>query len=92
MSEKTTNISIRLDADLKNKAEELFSDLGLNMTTAVTMFLRQVIRRQAIPFEIARNIPNRETLAAMQDAQRIARDAHVAGYTNVDELLKDLNA
>ena len=87
----TTNVSIRLDADLKKQAEELFSDLGLNMTVAMTMFLRQAIRNQGIPFEISR-IPNAETLAAMLEADRIAHDPGVKGYTDLDELFRDLKA
>jgi len=81
-----------MDAELKKQADELFSDLGLNMTTAMTMFLRQAVRKQAIPFEIARSLPNAETLAAMKEAERIAHDPDVKGYTNLDELFRDLNA
>jgi len=87
----TTNVSIRMDVDLKKQAEELFSDLGLNMTTAMTMFLRQAVRCQGIPFEISR-APNAETVAAMIEAERIARDPSVKGYRNLDELFRDLKA
>jgi len=85
----TANVSIRMDVALKKQAEELFSDLGLNMTTAMTMFLKQAVRSQGIPFEISR-VPNTETLAAMLDAERIARDSSIKGYTNLDELFKEL--
>ena len=87
----TTNVSIRMDVDLKKQAEELFADLGLNMTVATTMFLRQAVRSQGIPFEISRN-PNAETAAAMLEAEQIARDPNVKGYTNLDELFRDLKA
>ena len=90
MSE-STNVSIRMDAQLKKQSEELFADLGLNMTVAMTMFLRQAVRTQGIPFEISR-IPNAETVAAMLEAERIARDPDVKGYTNLDELFRDLKA
>lgn len=92
MPDKTTNISIRLDSDLKKRADELLADLGLNMTTAVTIFLRQVIRRQGIPFEVTRFTPNSETIAAMKEAKRIANDPSVAGFTDLDELFRELNA
>lgn len=48
----TINVNIRVDEELKRKAESLFADMGLNMTTAVNVFLRQVLRTGGIPFEI----------------------------------------
>ena len=88
---QSTNVSIRMDVSLKKQAEELFSDLGLNMTVAMTMFLRQAIRSQGIPFEISR-VPNAETIAAMKEAEIIARDPNVKGYTNLDDLFRDLKS
>ncbi len=86
----TTNISIRMDAELKKQAEKLFSELGLNMTTAFNIFLRQSVRQQRIPFDIALEAPNAETLAAMEEAERISRDSSVKGYTDVDKMMKEL--
>ena len=88
---ETTNVSIRMDVNIKKQAEELFADLGLNMTTALTMFLRQAIRTQGIPFEITR-IPNKETLAAMLEAESAAADPNVKGYNDLDELFKALKS
>ncbi|MBR1722173.1 MAG: type II toxin-antitoxin system RelB/DinJ family antitoxin [Treponema sp.] len=65
MSKVSTNIS--LDSELKKSAQSLFRDLGLDLTTAVTLFLKQSIREQAIPFEIKREVPNAETIAAMNE-------------------------
>ena len=48
----TTNINLRLDKELKAQSEELFAKLGINMTTAMNIFLRQAVREQAIPFQI----------------------------------------
>ena len=47
----TTNLNIRIDKAIKDQAEEIFNELGLNMTTAVNMFLRTAIREHGIPFE-----------------------------------------
>ncbi|MCL2095353.1 MAG: type II toxin-antitoxin system RelB/DinJ family antitoxin [Oscillospiraceae bacterium] len=48
-------INIRIDDDLKNNAETLFADLGLNITTAINMFIRQAVRQRGIPFEVTKN-------------------------------------
>jgi DNA-damage-inducible protein J len=50
---ETTNISIRIDRDLKDEADQVFSALGMNLTTAITVFVRQAVRQKKIPFEIA---------------------------------------
>jgi addiction module RelB/DinJ family antitoxin len=50
---ETTNINIRMDKALKEQAESLLSELGMNMTTAFNIFLRQAVRERAIPFQIA---------------------------------------
>ncbi len=89
MSE-TTNISVRMDVELKKQAEQLFSELGLNMTTAFNIFLRQAVRQQRIPFDIALEIPNAETIAAMEEAERISRDPSYKGYTDVSQMMKEL--
>lgn len=52
---KTVNFTVRVDADIKEEAEELFKDLGLNLTSAVNIFLRECVRRNGIPFEVSRN-------------------------------------
>ena len=86
----TTNISIRMDVELKKQAEQLFSELGLNMTTAFNIFLRQAVRQQRIPFDVALETPNAETVAAMEEAELISRDPSVKSYTNVDQMMKEL--
>jgi DNA-damage-inducible protein J len=88
---QSTNVSIRMDINLKRQAEELFYVLGMNMTVAMNMFLKQAVRTQGIPFEISRT-PNAETISAMLEAERIASDPNVKGYTNLDELFKALKA
>jgi DNA-damage-inducible protein J len=87
---KTTNISIRMDADLKTQADALFAELGMNISTAFNIFVRQSLREGRIPFDISLNQPNAETIAAMLDAERIAKDPNVKGYTNLTELFADL--
>ena len=90
MAGSTTNISIRMDSDLKAQADALFNELGMNISTAFNIFVRQSLREGRIPFEISLNQPNKETVAAMLEAERIAKDLSAKGYTNLDELLVDL--
>ena len=92
MAGQTTNISIRMDTDLKAQADHFFAELGMNISTAFTIFVRQALREGKIPFEISLNTPNKETIAAMLEAERIAKDSSVKGYTNMDDLFADLNA
>ncbi len=91
MTSNSTNISIRLDTEIKKKAEKLFSDLGMNMTTAFNIFLRQSIREGKIPFEISLNLPNAETVSALIEAENISRDTNVKGFKNMNDLIKELN-
>ena len=86
----STNISIRMDSDLKAQADALFAELGMNLTTAFNIFVRQSLREGRIPFEVSLNQPNKETLAALLEAERIAKDPIVKGYTNMEELFADL--
>ena len=90
MAASTTNISIRMDSDLKTQADALFSELGMNLSTAFNIFVRQSLREGRIPFEISLNQPNKETIAAMLEAERIAKNPAVKGYTDLDELFADL--
>jgi len=86
----TTNISIRMDSDLKAKADALFAELGMNLSTAFNIFVRQSLREGRIPFDISLNQPNAETIAAMLEAERIAKDSNVKGYTDLNQLFADL--
>jgi DNA-damage-inducible protein J len=64
MASETTNINIRMEKALKEQAENLLSELGMNMTTAFNIFLRQTVRERAIPFQISAVVPTRKTLLA----------------------------
>ena len=88
MTPVSTNIKI--DPELKEQAQDLFESLGMNLTTAVNIFLRQSVREQAIPFRIGEPVPNAETLQAIRDARRGVGLSR--GFTSVKELMEDLNA
>ncbi len=88
----TTNISIRMDTELKAEAETLFEELGMNLSTAFNIFVRQALRERGIPFLISEGKPTKETVMAMLEAERIAKDPSVKGYQNVDQLFADLDS
>lgn len=85
----STNLNIRIDKNIKEISEKVLDDLGLNMTTAINMFLRQVIRVNGIPFEIKGNILNKETIEAIEDSIRLAND-NSKGYSSIEDLKKAL--
>lgn len=88
MAKVSTSISI--DADIKAKAQELFADFGLDLSTAINIFLRQSIRESRIPFVIQREEPNAVTLAAMDSAER---DEDMYGpFDSVADMMEALNA
>ena len=86
----TTNLNIRTDKEVKEAAEKIYSSLGLNMTTAINMFLRASIRESGIPFDLKLDIPNDETVKAMEEGRMIAKDKNVTAYDNMDDLRKAL--
>lgn len=92
MANTTTNISIRMDSELKAAAEALFEELGMNLTTAFNIFVRQSLREGGIPFMITQNTPTKETVAAILEAERIAKDPSVKSFNSVEELISDLDS
>lgn len=88
----STNLNIRTDKDVKLAAEKIFEELGLNMTTAVNIFLRQTIRENGIPFELKLNVPNDVTAAAIEEGRRPAYDKTTAGYTSMEDLKAALDS
>ena len=82
----TTNLNIRTDKEIKDQADRIFSELGLNMTTAINMFLRTTIRENGIPFSLKLDVPNEITAAAIEEGRRIASNNSVKSYNNMDDL------
>ncbi len=85
-----TTINVRIDEEVKKKLEKFCEEVGLNISVAVNMFAKAVIREQRLPFEVSLNIPNRETAKAIEEAgkrQNLSRP-----FNSVEELMGDLNA
>lgn len=92
MPKVATNIS--LDADLKRQSQALYADLGMDLTTAITIFLKQSLRVQGLPFAVTRDKLNPETLAALNEYQEMkAHPEKYPRYPNfraaMDEVLSD---
>ena len=87
----TAVLQTRVDTETKLEAESLFDSLGLDITTAIRLFLRQSINQQRIPFDIVPPKYNfsEETLAAIDEAHRISKDSSVKSYSNAKELFED---
>ena len=88
----TVPTQIRIDADTKQQATVLFSQLGIDMSSAVNRFLHQCVMRGGLPFAVEVPQYNQSVLDAMAEARKISRDPSVPGYTNLDELKAALEA
>ncbi len=88
----TTPTQIRIEETTKKQAVELLEGLGLNLSEAVNMFLKQVILQRGLPFEVKYPEYKPEVLEAMEEAKRISRDPNVKGFTNIDDLFADLDS
>ena len=86
----TPNFSVRMDRDIKKQCEAMYGELGINLTTAINVFLRQSLRVGGFPFDVRLEQPNKETMAAMLEAEHIARDPSVKRYSDVEEALRAL--
>lgn len=85
----TTSFSVRMDNDIKKQCEALYGELGVTLTTAINVFLRQSLRAGGFPFNVRLERPNDETVAAMREAERLVRDPDTRRYT-VEEALREL--
>lgn len=92
MPTSTSNVSFRIDSSLKSRADKLFSELGMNMTTAFNIFLRQSVREGRIPFDITITSPNAETVAALLEAKEIVNRSDIKRFSNVEEALEELKS
>ncbi len=85
-----TNLNLRLDADVKSQVEGILNDMGMNFTTAVNIYFKQILRTGEIPFKIKVDVPNAETLKAMEEAENIIKSNDTKYYNNARELFDDI--
>lgn len=89
MSE-TKTLNLRVDANLKQQAETVFTGLGIPTSTAINMFLRSVVRYGGIPFDLRISPNELETLKAIDDVNHHRNLSKT--YDSVAEVMEDLNA
>ena len=79
-----TSMTIRMNREIKQEAQEIFSALGMDMTTAINVFLRQAILFRGFPFDVRLGIPNEETLAAINEVQELKKNPNKKTYGSFD--------
>ena len=84
----TTNLNIRTDKEIKDQAETIFNELGINMTTAINMFLRATIRECGIPFELKLEVPN--DITSIAEGRKMINDPSAPRYTSLEALKEAL--
>ena len=87
----STNVTVRMDSDVKKECEGIYGALGMSLSTAINVFLRKSIREGGFPFDVRLDDrPNRETMAALLEADKIAKDPDAKRYHSVEALFSDL--
>jgi len=83
------SFKFKAQPEIKAEAQAIFDEIGLDMSTAIGLFLRQTIRMGGIPFDLKADIPNAETRAAFIEGDMLAADPNVKTYSSVEELLEE---
>ena len=84
---KTATLHMRIEPEIKAQVDDIMSELGISTSEAVNLFFRQVIRYRGIPLDL--RIPNAETIAAIEEAQR---GENLHRCENLEQLFEELNA
>lgn len=93
MNNLTSAINVQVDANDKKQVTNILKDLGLNMSTLINMTLKQVIKRNGLPFEVRNPRPSKELLEALEESDTIEqeyKEGKRKGYNNIDDLKKAL--
>ena len=90
MTSTSVNVTFRMDRKLKAQADELYASLGMDMSTAVNMFVRQCLRERQLPFQPSLNVPNQGTIRAIEESDEMIRTGNFKSYT-LDEALLELD-
>ena len=89
---KTDTLNIRIEPELKKEVETTLNDLGMNIADAVTIFLKQVVMTDSMPFIIKKPKFNKETLEAIEEAEEIMKNPeNYKSYNDVYEMIKEID-
>ncbi len=83
----SSTITVRVDDKVKKQAGAVFNAVGMDMSTAINVYLKQVIRTNGIPFPVTAEIPNDTTVKAIKAAEK----GKMASFSSIEELMEDLN-
>ncbi len=92
MSKSDSTLTIRMNNELKKQAQILFSSLGMNLTTAINIFIKQALQTKGFPFEISDEVPNETTIAAFEEGEKLLADPASKRYSSIEELFNDLDS
>lgn len=87
----TTPVQVRVDLETKQNAVKLFSSLGLDMSSAINIFLHQCLMKGGLPFEVYNPKYNKETVKAIKDGIKLSKSGKAKRYSSVKDLMNDLN-
>ena len=87
-----TSVTIRMNKNVKLQAQHIFSDLGMDMSTAINVFLRRAICYKGFPFDIRLDIPNKTTLEAIDEGEKMLSQQNAKRFSSVEELFADLDS
>ena len=88
----TVPTQIRIDENLKKQATELFSQLGMDMSSAMNIFLRQCVMRGGLPFEVTLPKYKQDVLDAMEEAKKLSKDPNTKRYVSFSEAMEDIDS
>ena len=87
-----TTLSVRLDSNDKKRFKEFCNETGMNVSVAVNMFIKAVLRESRLPFSVECDIPNETTIAAIEEGEKMLKDPHAQKFSSVEDLFKELNS
>ena len=94
MKTLTSAINVQVNKEDKEQATIILNDLGLNMSTAINMFLKQIIKTDGLPFEVSNKKPSKELLESIEEGEMILKEIRGGqrkGYKSLQELIQSLN-